>query len=52
MKSALVPNMRERAGGVATPQQPVTICVALSPWGEKCGPNTGEQGEVVCKDSP
>ena len=35
-KSASVPTVKERAGRVATSQQPVTICVALSPWGEMC----------------
>lgn len=42
-RSALVSPTEERAGGAATSQQPVMICVTLSPWGEMCKPNNAEQ---------
>lgn len=42
-RSALVSTTKERAGDAATSQQPVMVCVTLSPLGEMFKPNSAEQ---------
>lgn len=51
-RSALVSTTKERAGGAATSQQPVMICVTLSPWGEMCKPNSAQQERVGLGGQP
>lgn len=51
-KSALVSTTRERAGGVATPQQPVMIRVTCFHGVKYVDAILGSKDEMVWEDSP